>query len=73
MSQTCFRDKPPSGAKSDLLVISLVTAGQKIVGQDGRQATLEPGDIFIVDGPGQLEPIGAWYCGSAYARTERRP
>jgi len=40
---------PPSGAKSDLLVISLVTAGQEIVGQDGRQATLEPGDLFIVD------------------------
>jgi AraC-like DNA-binding protein len=40
---------PPDGAKSDLLVITLVTAGQEVVEQDGRQATLEPGDIFIVD------------------------
>jgi AraC-like DNA-binding protein len=40
---------PPGGAKSDLLVITLVTAGKEVVGQDARQATLEPGDIFIVD------------------------
>src|SRR5258708_1984338 len=40
---------PSSGAKSDLLVITLVTAGQEVVRQDGRQATLEPGDLFIVD------------------------
>ena len=40
---------PPDGAKSDLLVITCVTAGQEVVGQDGRQAILEPGDMFIVD------------------------
>jgi AraC-like DNA-binding protein len=39
----------PGGAKSDLLVITLVTAGKEVVEQDGRQATLEPGDMFIVD------------------------
>jgi AraC-like DNA-binding protein len=39
----------PDGAKSDLLVVTLVTAGREIVEQGGRQATLEPGDMFVVD------------------------
>jgi len=39
----------PEGVKSDLLVVTLVTAGQEVVEQGGRQATLEPGDMFIVD------------------------
>ena len=33
----------------DRFVITLVTAGEEVVAQDGRHATLTPGDIFIVD------------------------
>jgi AraC family transcriptional activator of tynA and feaB len=39
----------PHGAKSDLLVVTLVTAGQEVVEQGGRRATLDPGDMFILD------------------------
>src|SRR6267378_2653029 len=48
-AETLGASKRMQTAMSDLLVITCVTAGQEVVGQDGRQATLEPGDIFIVD------------------------
>jgi AraC-like DNA-binding protein len=41
--------RPIGDDDPERFVITLLTAGEEVVHQDGRHATLTPGDIFIVD------------------------